>query len=120
MSNGFGECGSGWTERNHYTGGSMDEMTRAANAAQKPAWSQDWPTEPGWYWFWGVDYRQYVDTRPITDADRRLIMVHASTYPGGMTYWGDGRFLYKTIEAPANVGAVGVWQRATAPDLPTT
>lgn len=94
-----------------------EEIRREARSAE---WSQDWPTEPGWYWFWGVCYRQYGDVRPITDVDRHLIMVQVTVHPGDVVYWGNGQPLHKMIAKPANGGAVGVWQRAVVPNLPVT
>lgn len=105
----------------YYTRAQYERLRQSCKVADTgSAWSQDWPTEPGWYWFWGVDYRQYGDIRPITDGDRRLIMVHVTVRPWGVTCWGDGHRLHKMIERPANGGAVGVWQRAITPDLPVT
>lgn len=95
------------------------EILRSSCRAVGPKWSQDWPTEPGWYWFYGYSYRQYADMRPPTSEDQRLIMVQVFVSRGIALCWGEGELLHRMIKKPANGGAVGVWQRAEAPKLPT-
>lgn len=54
-------------------------------------WIGEWPTEPGWYWFYGFDFKpKFKDEVP------RLHMVHAIRISNGMAYICDGHFIYKS------------------------
>lgn len=70
-------------------------------------WTKEWPTEPGWYWFYGQTSRQLYDRPP------RMMLVKVSEIVNGVCYVTEGRFLYKAE------GARGLWVRAYRPQPPT-
>lgn len=67
-------------------------------------WVKEWPTEPGWYWFYGLRYsREQPELNPVQ-------VWRAGD--GNNAYVVRGSFLYKSE------GAEGVWQPMALPDLP--
>lgn len=66
-------------------------------------WQQEWPTEPGWYWFY---YHWNLSERKL-----RLTAVEVKKIANGLAYVGMGTFLY-----PGEV--TGLWQPIAAPELP--
>jgi len=70
-------------------------------------WFEEWPKEPGNYWFYGYT------SRWIKDPELHLVQVRLSgnILPVPM-YITDGRFVYESD------GAQGLWQPATLPELP--
>lgn len=70
-------------------------------------WTKEWPTEPGWYWFYGQKFRGWND-----DGDPQLYMVIVHKTRNGVACVVDGHFMY------AQEGAWGWWQPAILPDLP--
>jgi hypothetical protein len=65
-------------------------------------WTEDWPTEPGHYWFYGTPYRSM-------DVKLSTVTVHKVAH--GVTCIGRGVFIYHRE-------AKGVWQRIPTPELP--
>lgn len=64
-------------------------------------WTEKWPTEPGWYWFWG---------RGSGDALPSLYPVKVHE-PGGIVNVPDGPFMYESQSE-------GMWCPAAVPELP--
>ncbi len=74
----------------------------------KPLWSKDWPTEPGYYWFYGWCWRGWRD-----DHTPELHYVEvALDSTGKPMYITNGHFLYKAE------GADGFWLPVKLPELP--
>ena len=69
-------------------------------------WTQEWPTEPGWYWFYGQCFRNWTG-----EWCPRLYYVTARRCSNGMVYTTDGHFMYEEE-------AQGWWQPAVLPELP--
>lgn len=67
-------------------------------------WTDEWPTEPGWYWFWG---------QPWDNGPPQLysIIVRLDAL-GSAVYVTDGHFMYEAE------GAQGLWCPTIFPDLP--
>lgn len=76
-------------------------------------WSKDWPTKPGYYWFYGYKCGSY-ENRPkrlsvvVVDTARNGVCV----IPNRFIYVCDGQFIYK------KEGYDGVWQEVILPELP--
>lgn len=68
-------------------------------------WSREWPTESGWYWFYGV-LSKSADTPRLKPVQVRR------TGNGHMFYVIAGGFAYQ------QEGARGYWLPAVVPDLP--
>lgn len=73
-------------------------------------WSEDWPTEPGYYWFYGWCFRAWHGTR---NEPPKLHFVQVRRIANGLALVTDGHFLYKAE------GGEGLWAPATLPELPT-
>ena len=69
-------------------------------------WMNDWPIEPGYYWFYGWRFQD-------RDRLKELCYVKAYKIQNGISYVTCGHFLYK------EEGAKGVWQLVNLPELPT-
>lgn len=65
-----------------------------------PRWSQEFPTEPGWYWFYGQQFK---------GSDVKLQMVHV--WPKAAVC--GGAFMYE-----CELGVIHWFQRAQEPELP--
>ena len=69
-------------------------------------WTEEWPTEPGRYWFWGQsDYG-------MRGLPARLYSVVVHKADRGPVYVADGSFMYR------GGGGWGVWCRAVLPEPP--
>ena len=66
-------------------------------------WTNEWPQEPGWYWFCGRRFRGH----PI-----EFFPVEAIKISNGIAYVAGSHFMEKAE------GAEGVWQKAILPELP--
>lgn len=66
-------------------------------------WTSDWPTEPGWYWFYGYKYGE---------ARLSIGTVSIKTISNGIMTVMDGHFMYQ------QEGHVGVFQRIPTPVIP--
>ncbi len=78
-------------------------------------WTEEWPTEPGMYWFYGND----VDDKtagPGEDAHFRLNTVSVRFAGKGdgkfLMYVSEGNFMYKKSASP------GLWMRMEVPEIP--
>jgi hypothetical protein len=69
-------------------------------------WSPDWPTEPGWYWFYGHRY-------PASKV--RVLRLVSADLERGLILLTDGDREY----FPGNAGP-HVWARAEVPAPPET
>ena len=67
-------------------------------------WTDETPTEPGKYWFYGSIYNE---------ERKELHYVKIIKISNGVTYVREGHFLYPKKECN------GVWQPITLPELPT-
>ena len=68
-------------------------------------WSTTWPTEIGYYWFFGVCWRG--------DAPELCFVKVRRTSNDALVYITNGHFLWRSE------GANGFWQPAVLPELPT-
>lgn len=73
--------------------------------AEKTEWQSEWPTEPGFWWFYGKCFKGNTD-------DWHFVKVVKTSQSGNFAYITDGYFLYK------EEGAAGQWTKARFPDLP--
>ena len=65
-------------------------------------WTKEWPTTPGWYWFYGVEGGMQIRLMSVevVASNKKTLM-----YKAGMVYIYPG-------------SADGVWQSAVVPELP--
>ena len=69
-------------------------------------WTEEWPTEGGWWWFYGDPDADFMD------RENRLMAVQVYIdEDGDSTCTTDGRFIYDSQ-------AEGVWQKMDVPNLP--
>ena len=74
----------------------------------KDDWTKEWPTERGWYWFYGQTSKMVWDMRP------EYIPVKVRKDGTGKPICvGNGHFLYKAE------GARGLWTPMVTPTPPT-
>lgn len=69
-------------------------------------WQDEWPTEPGRWWFYGYRFGRKGEKAP------ELCFVKVFRISNGIAYITHGHFLHK------EEGAVGKWQKAILPELP--
>ena len=74
---------------------------------QDRSWTKDWPTEPGYYWFYGWCFRERHRS-----PETHLVEVWRTATPGVVSYVTEGHFLYK------EEGADGYWMPARVPEPP--
>lgn len=67
-------------------------------------WTLEWPTEPGWYWFYGHKYGE--------DRDPEYGMVRVFQAANGLMHTLDGHFMFPSE------GHDGVFQQAVLPVPP--
>lgn len=70
-------------------------------------WTSEWPTTPGYYWFYGWCWPGWRHERIS-----KLLYVEAKRTSNRIAYVTEGHFLYRAE------GAEGVWQPVQAPELP--
>jgi hypothetical protein len=77
-------------------------------------WTENWPTEPGWYWFYGFRFSFECNWPNAMEriAKPELHVVQVIKGNNCTVYVCSGAFLYK------DEGARGVWQRVLEPELP--
>lgn len=68
-------------------------------------WPTEWPTEPGWYWFYG--------RRSAFTEQSELFPTRVFKASNSVVYVASGGFIYQ------EEGATGIWQLMTLPELPT-
>lgn len=61
----------------------------------------DWPTKPGYYWFYGYRYGKFDGNGEIC-AEPELVLCNAIKCANGFMITGDGQFLYKSEVEQAN------------------
>jgi len=73
------------------------------------SWQDEWPTEPGMYWFYG-----WRSLFAVTNSLPNLFFVKVlgTSKPGSMVYIEGGSFLFK------GEGGYGKWLRVEPPELP--
>ena len=70
-------------------------------------WTHEWPTKPGWYWFYGDPYKK--------EPEFRYIVLHpVSVHQGAnsLVYVTGAGFMYK-VEA-----SNGLWTKMIVPEVP--
>lgn len=72
-----------------------------------PSWSPEWPTKPGWYWFWGWPSRE----AKRLGQDKRLMSTDVRTCATGLMSTSSGRFLFEG-------DTDGLWLPLETPELP--
>ncbi len=78
-------------------------------------WTRDWPTEPGWYWFYGWAYGRITRANGNPEAPRlEAAQVHQAGSGSGqhLMHIRTGQFMYKSE------GAIGLWLPMDVPELP--
>lgn len=83
----------------------MGSMAEAALEEEPPEWSDEWPTLPGRYWFYGV--RSKHAEKP------QLVVVYARRIRNGFLYVAGNYVIHYSQ------GARGVWTPLAEPELPT-
>jgi len=73
-------------------------------------WTEDWPTEPGHYWFYGWCFRPWGSVR-VRPPEWHFVRV--SRTANSLAFVTDGHFLYKSE------GGEGLWMPAMLPEPPT-
>ncbi len=84
------------------------EIEPTPTALQPPQWTKEWPTEPGYYWFYGRRFRISRTEEP-TEMSFVEVFLSANKTP---VYICNGNFLYK------REASEGWWTRAELPDPP--
>ncbi len=74
-------------------------------------WLDEWPTEPGFYWFYGWTYRKIRSSDYPEKPEMFLVSVRR-VKDGALMYVEGHRFLDK------HEGAEGKWLKATLPTPP--
>lgn len=69
-------------------------------------WTKEWPTEPGYYWFYGQPY-----AKTLYDPRLHIVTVHR-TANESIVYLVEGSFMRKSA------GVEGVWCPAMLPEPP--
>ena len=69
-------------------------------------WTDKWPTEIGWYWFWGQPHYG------LRDLPAQLYSVEVHMAGGLSVYITDGSIMYR------GGGGWGTWGPAVLPELP--
>jgi hypothetical protein len=80
----------------------MDKMPLAVQ------WTLEWPTEPGWYWFYGYTHKCQRSAPPRLDVGQVFRM--GGNGSKSLAHVVHGEFVYRAE------GAVGWW---ASMDLPT-
>ena len=70
-------------------------------------WTEEWPTEPGKYWFWGQKFRNWSG-----EYKPGMYLVKVRQCVNSLVYVTDGHFIYE------EEGARGQWQPAVVPEPP--
>ncbi len=84
----------------------MTEYTKAKKPSIRVVeekWVEEWPTQKGWYWFYGC----------LCNLDKdEMHLAEVWQLPDGLSYVAGGQFLHKAE------GAKGKWQKAKLPVQP--
>lgn len=86
-------------------------------------WSDEFPTEPGRYWFYGLPEHgcMGMDYMPQTEpCEAELILVDVNRIGNGLIGHCGGRFVYsrKFNRERSQSGWLGWWQPAVLPAVP--
>jgi len=85
-------------------------MTTTGGGKMMTTWTKEWPTERGWYWFYGQTSKIVWDMEP----EYLPVWVYTPLCVGGPAFYvGGGRFLWKAK------GARGLWTPMIMPTPPT-
>ena len=68
-------------------------------------WTSKWPTEPGYYWFYGWCFND-------RDGPANLHYVEVFKIANGIARVTDGHFLYE------REGGEGIWRPVELPEIP--
>lgn len=79
-------------------------------------WSEEWPTEPGDYWFYGWTWLDNTMERNGPPKYHH-VQVHV-TAGGARVYIARGNFMYKSNLVRNYERHVGVWTPVTFPEPP--
>lgn len=80
--------------------------------AQKPIWSKEWPTEPGYYWFYGWTWCD-KSFRITNNKPPKPHFVEVNKTSGqSLIYVTKGNFMYKSERH------IGLWTPAFPPEAP--
>ena len=72
-------------------------------------WTKEWPTEAGFYWFYGFLWYRYY-----RDGDKpELVSVEVIPVSNGIMYVAHGSFIYESEKH------MGFWRKADLPELPS-
>ena len=86
-------------------------------------WTNEWPTEEGYYWFWGYPYgKSIVEGRGLGDSKPSLSVIHVSPISNGMMVTRDGSFWFSEEWNRSNeyvTGGHGLFLKMDEPDMPT-
>mgnify|MGYP001590491584 CR=1 FL=1 len=66
-------------------------------------WTDEWPTEPGYYWFYGWKYG-----KTFAAIDKPIVVTFRNTSNG-----------FRCDDSSMEDEAVGMWQRIAPPAVPT-
>ena len=82
----------------------LDELeNKMKEIATENEWTPDWPTKPGWYWFYGHKYGEDRVSMSVVRVDK---------ISNGLMHVIDGAFMYKQEKHR------GVFQRMSTPVVP--
>ena len=70
-------------------------------------WTKEWPTESGFYWFYGFLWSRMDGDKP------HLVSVEVRPISNGIMYVAKGSFIYKREKH------IGFWHKADLPELPS-
>ena len=70
-------------------------------------WTKEWPTESGFYWFYGFLWSRMDGDKP------HLVSVEVRQISNGIMYVAKGAFIYKREKH------IGFWHKADFPELPS-
>ena len=70
-------------------------------------WTHDWPTKPGWYWFYGDPHGNRYKDQFV-----RLYPVRVGKISNGLSYVAEGNFTFKSQASD------GVWTKMIVPSEP--
>lgn len=75
-------------------------------------WQDEWPTEPGLWWFYGYLYEKNRDKPELTVVNVRSAGAEDRRF---LVYIVNGAFLYKN---DTQAQTKGKWLKVTLPELP--
>jgi hypothetical protein len=83
-------------------------------------WTEDIPTEPGFYWFYGEPFMGemggHYDGTILPNNKLFIIKIHKN--PSGLIAWTDGAFISLRKWDGKKRGVLGKWMPLPTPQLP--